>query len=79
MRYRQPVYPGDVVEIEARVKQHGPDSIHNFSGLEHGLPLTPDELPIANDFVAPALYFEKFRKAAPSRCSSWACRLGPRP
>ena len=50
--------------IEARVKQHGPDSIHNFSGLEHGLPLTPEELPSANDFVAPALYFERFRAAA---------------
>ena len=50
--------------IEARVKARGPDSIYNFSGLEHGLPLTPDELPIANDFVAPALYFERFRAAA---------------
>jgi L-seryl-tRNA(Ser) seleniumtransferase len=50
--------------IEARIKQHGPDAIYNFSGLEHGLPLTPEELPIANDFVAPALYFERFRAAA---------------
>jgi L-seryl-tRNA(Ser) seleniumtransferase len=50
--------------IEARVKQHGPDSIYNFSGLEHGLPLTAEELSIANDFVAPALYFERFRAAA---------------
>ena len=30
--------------IEARVKGHGPDSIYNFSGLEHGLPLTSEEL-----------------------------------
>lgn len=50
--------------IEARVGQHGPESIYNFSGLEHGLPLTADELPIANDFVAPALYFERFKAAA---------------
>jgi L-seryl-tRNA(Ser) seleniumtransferase len=50
--------------IEARVTQHGPDAIYNFSGLEHGLPLTPEELPIANDFVAPALYFERFKAAA---------------
>jgi L-seryl-tRNA(Ser) seleniumtransferase len=50
--------------IEARVTRHGPDSIHNFSGLEHGLPLTPEELPLANDFVAPALYFDRFRAAA---------------
>ena len=42
----------------------GPEAIFNLSGLEHGLPLVPDELGIANDFVAPALYFEKFRAAA---------------
>src|SRR5712691_6906537 len=50
--------------IEARVEERGPDAIYNFSGLEHGLPLTPEELPIANDFVAPALYFERFKAAA---------------
>jgi L-seryl-tRNA(Ser) seleniumtransferase len=50
--------------IEARVRQHGPDSIYNFSGLEHGLPLTPEELPIASDFIAPALYFDRFKTAA---------------
>ncbi len=50
--------------IEARVKQGGPDAVFNFSGLEHGLPLTADELPVANDFVAPALYFDRFRAAA---------------
>lgn len=50
--------------MQARVQALGAASIFNFSGLEHGLPLTPDELPIANDFVAPALYFDKFKKAA---------------
>ena len=50
--------------IAARVRTGGPDAIFNFSGLEHGLPLSPDELPIANDFVAPALYFEQFKQAA---------------
>ena len=50
--------------IAARVRTGGPDAIFNFSGLEHGLPLRPDELPIANDFVAPALYFEQFKQAA---------------
>ena len=38
--------------------------VFNLSGLDHGLPLEPEELAIANDFVAPALYFEKFRAAA---------------
>jgi L-seryl-tRNA(Ser) seleniumtransferase len=49
--------------IAARVQAHGPEALFNFSGLEHGLPLSADELPIANDFVAPALYFDKFRQA----------------
>lgn len=50
--------------IEARVREQGPEAIYNFSGLEHGLPLVADELPIANDFVAPALYFHPFKQAA---------------
>ena len=50
--------------IAARVRTGGPEAIYNFSGLEHGLPLSPDELPIANDFVAPALYFDRFKQAA---------------
>ena len=50
--------------IAVRVRTGGPEAIFNFSGLEHGLPLSPDELPIANDFVAPALYFDQFKQAA---------------
>jgi L-seryl-tRNA(Ser) seleniumtransferase len=50
--------------IEARVRTQGPQSVYNFSGLEHGLPLLADELPIAYDFVAPALYFHSFKQAA---------------
>ena len=50
--------------LRARVEAHGPAGVFNFSGLEHGLPLTAEELPIANDFVAPALFFERFQAAA---------------
>jgi L-seryl-tRNA(Ser) seleniumtransferase len=50
--------------IRNRVETRGPSAVFNFSGLEHGLPLEPGDLAIANDFVAPALYFDKFRKAA---------------
>jgi L-seryl-tRNA(Ser) seleniumtransferase len=50
--------------MEARIAAGGAGAVFNFSGLEHGLPLAPDELPLANDFVAPALYFERFRAAA---------------
>lgn len=51
-------------QIEARVAAGGPEAVFNFSGLEHGLPLEAGELRLANDFIAPALYFEKFRQAA---------------
>lgn len=50
--------------IAARVRTHGPEAIFNFSGLEHGLPLHADELPIADDFIAPALYFDQFKQVA---------------
>src|SRR5262249_10535900 len=50
--------------IAARVRTGGPEALYNFSGLEHGLPLSPDELPIANDFVAPPLNFTRFKQAA---------------
>ncbi len=50
--------------IAARVNEQGPEGVYNLSGLEHGLPLEAAELPIANDFVAPALYFDAFKQAA---------------
>jgi len=50
--------------IAARVRTGGPMAVYNFSGLEHGLPMQAEELPIADDFIAPALYFESFKQAA---------------
>jgi L-seryl-tRNA(Ser) seleniumtransferase len=50
--------------MAARLQAHGPQAVFNFSGLEHGLPLREDELPISSDFMAPALYFDKFKQAA---------------
>jgi hypothetical protein len=50
--------------IAARVRAQSPDAVFNFSGLEHGLPLQASELPIANDFMVPALYFDQFKQAA---------------
>ena len=51
-------------EAWRHIRTRGVDRIYNFSGLEHGLPLEADELPIANDFLAPALHFDRFREAA---------------
>jgi L-seryl-tRNA(Ser) seleniumtransferase len=50
--------------IATRVAAGGPGAVFNFSGLEHGLPLEAAELPIADDFIAPALFVERFTKAA---------------
>src|SRR5688572_12744724 len=50
--------------IAERVRSGGSEAVFNLSGLEHGLPLQADELPIASDFLAPALYFDKFKRAA---------------
>lgn len=50
--------------LSARIDAHGPEGVYNCSGLEHGLPLSANELPVASDFVAPALYFDRFRQAA---------------
>src|SRR5262245_6642116 len=50
--------------LAASDRTGGPEAICKFSGLEHGLPLSPDELSIANDFIAPALYFDQFKQAA---------------
>ena len=46
------------------IRERGIGEVFNFSGLEHGLPLDAGELPIASDFLAPALYFDRFRDAA---------------
>lgn len=51
-------------EAWRHIRNRGVEQIFNFSGLEHGLPLEADELPIATDFLAPALYFDSFREAA---------------
>src|SRR5262245_35442870 len=51
-------------EAWRHVRARGPERVYNLTGLEHGLPLTADELPLASDFLAPALFFEEFRAAA---------------
>jgi L-seryl-tRNA(Ser) seleniumtransferase len=50
--------------IERRVRQHGPEGIFNFTGLEHGLPLQPEDLPFAHDELAPAIYGDRLRDLA---------------
>jgi L-seryl-tRNA(Ser) seleniumtransferase len=45
--------------IARTFREQGPDSIFIFSGLEHGLPMKPEDLQFADDELAPALYFDR--------------------
>jgi len=46
------------------IRDRGPDNVFIFTGLEHSLPMTGDELRFAHDEIAPALYFERLRSLA---------------
>jgi L-seryl-tRNA(Ser) seleniumtransferase len=50
--------------VERRIQKDGPESVFNFSGLERSLPLEAQELPFADDEIAPALYGERLRDLA---------------
>jgi L-seryl-tRNA(Ser) seleniumtransferase len=46
------------------IRERGPDAMFIFTGLEHSLPMSRDELRFADDEIAPALYFEQLRSLA---------------
>jgi hypothetical protein len=46
------------------IRERGPSSTYILTGLEHSLPLAIDELPFADDELAPALCFERLKKLA---------------
>ncbi len=48
--------------IERRIGEKGPEAIFNFTGLEHGLPLTGEDVLFAHDEIAPALYADRLRR-----------------
>jgi L-seryl-tRNA(Ser) seleniumtransferase len=48
----------------ALIRERGPDAVFVFTGLEHSLPMTGEELRFADDEIAPALYFEQLRSLA---------------
>ena len=48
----------------AVIRERGPESVFIFTGLEHSLPMTGEELRFADDEIAPALYFERLRALA---------------
>jgi L-seryl-tRNA(Ser) seleniumtransferase len=60
--YRKLQHAGRI--IERRIQKGGADAVFNFTGLEHGLPLRPEDLPLAHDQIAPALHGERLRTLA---------------
>jgi L-seryl-tRNA(Ser) seleniumtransferase len=49
---------------QAIIARRGPERVFNFTGLERALPLASEELALADDELAPALYGERFRALA---------------
>jgi L-seryl-tRNA(Ser) seleniumtransferase len=45
------------------IRSRGLDKVYNFTGLEHGLPMEPDELAFVTDELAPSLYADRLRDA----------------
>ena len=60
--YRKIQHAGRI--IERRIQKAGADGIFNFTGLEHGLPLQPEDLLLAHDQIAPALFDDRLRTLA---------------
>jgi L-seryl-tRNA(Ser) seleniumtransferase len=48
----------------ALIRERGPDNVFIFTGLEHSLPITGEELRFADDEIAPAIYFDRLRSLA---------------
>jgi L-seryl-tRNA(Ser) seleniumtransferase len=48
----------------ALIRKHGPESIFIFTGLEHGLPMTAEELRFADDEIAPAIHLDRLKALA---------------
>jgi L-seryl-tRNA(Ser) seleniumtransferase len=48
----------------AVIRERGPECVFVFTGLEHALPMTGEELRFADDEIAPALYFDRLKSAA---------------
>jgi hypothetical protein len=46
------------------IRERGPGSTYVFTGLEHSLPLSAEELEFADDKIAPALSFERLKELA---------------
>lgn len=50
--------------IERKIRERGPESVFNFSGLERSLPLEAEDFRFADDELAPALFLDRFTTLA---------------
>src|SRR5207249_10038865 len=48
----------------ALIRQHGAEHVFVFTGLEHALPMEPEDLKFADDELAPALWGDRLRTLA---------------
>ncbi len=46
------------------IRRRGPENIFIFTGLDHSLPMQPEDLRWADDEIAPALYFDSLKALA---------------
>src|SRR2546426_35231 len=46
------------------IREHGPESVFVFTGLEHGLAMTAEEVQWADDELAPAIYLDRLTALA---------------
>jgi L-seryl-tRNA(Ser) seleniumtransferase len=44
------------------IRTHGPESVFVFTGLEHGLAMTAEEIQWADDELAPAVYMDRLKR-----------------
>jgi L-seryl-tRNA(Ser) seleniumtransferase len=45
----------------AIIRERGPEAIYIFTGLDHSLPMEPEDLRWADDEIAPALYWDRLK------------------
>ena len=43
------------------IRERGPEAIYIFTGLDHSLPMEPEDLRWADDEIAPALYWDRLK------------------
>jgi L-seryl-tRNA(Ser) seleniumtransferase len=62
-----PTTADDVKKLQhawAFIRERGAENIYIFTGLEHHMPMQPEDLAFADDEIGPALHFDRLKKLA---------------